>query len=127
VLTTNAAVKSYEKYAWVLLIIPELTIVFFSLVGIAFPGLEYLGTSSNEAQQFAGIGFLGVGIFSIGITLKPYRMWERWAWYVSCYPPIITVAAIALVGAPVPEYGPLLVLSLLGLVLPARRFFAKGK
>lgn len=122
-MVTPFAEKAYEKYAWVFLLVLSIIGMAFGILG--FAGLPIFGPDINtEAQQIAGMLMLGLSIFSIAVVLRPYRMGERWAWYVLWYLVMPSVFFIYL-GGPLVLNGPLLVLALLGLLLPVRKFFPK--
>lgn len=83
-----------------------------------------------------GIAQAGLGVLTMGISALGYRRGERWAWYVLWFVPIvgfgIAVKNLAVGGAfwlpPAPggEGSPLLLtITLLGLLLPYRKFFPK--
>jgi len=80
----------------------------------------------------AGLVTLLLGLAVIAICLRSYRRGERWAWYALWVLPlnfVIGLQGLVLslrVGAP-PLFVPLLfvIISLLGLLLPYRKFFPK--
>ncbi len=73
------------------------------------------------------------GVFVLAIAAYPYRRGERWSWYVLWILPVqFVVLAIwfsALLGllSPLGVYGSVAILAVVGLLLPYRRFFAKGE
>jgi hypothetical protein len=94
--------KGYERNAWILLV---LALIFFLPWGFEVGPLAY--------------GFM---IFPIIISVTAYRELKRWAWYALWLVPLITVLEMIM------NYGNLslilvLILSLLGLLLPVRKFF----
>lgn len=73
------------------------------------------------------------GVFVLAIAAYPYRRGERWSWYVLWILPVqFVVLAIwfsTLLGllSPLGVYGSVAILAVVGLLLPYRRFFAKGE
>ena len=141
--------KGYQKYAWILIAIVGVVFIFDALVFFAgvnpdpplFQSLIGQSLSSfnssfpKEAAAmtylFHGIGLfvLGLGIFTIAISYKPYRKGERWSWYIVWYLPIVmflsTIANYVDGGQSWPLDLVLLIVSLAGLLLPYRKFFPK--
>jgi len=65
------------------------------------------------------------------LSLTAYRKGERWAWYILWSVPVFFLGFVAIamsIGASglLPFLTLFVVLSLLGLLLPFRRFFPKG-
>ncbi len=130
-MVVTRAEKAYEKYAWTFLIPGGL---FYLVLGIGFstsPG-STLGPFSTPAEElrarFLGLALLGVTVIGLAITLKSYRRGKKWAWYTLWYYPVLFASIFAI------EYGDayfagnssvFLVLSLIGLLLPYRKFFPK--
>ncbi len=81
-------------------------------------------------RELSSIEF-GFYVFGIAIFLKPYRKGEKWAWYVSWYFPALFIAFIANELVIVHSNQvllaiiPFLIISLLGLLLPYRKFFPR--
>ncbi len=139
--------KAYEKYAWVLLLVSSalflptslfFIVSFFVMPYVATPGdlSGFLAGSPSIATWLRGIfrdtaiAQLGLGILGMTIAAMSYRRGERWAWCVLWYVPIAWVAYIAsqaLLGRGLVLPGVLLVISLLGLLLPIRRFWPKDQ
>ncbi len=94
--------KVYEKNAWILLV----------LAGIFF--LPY-------GFEVGPIGW-GYPFFVIAISVTAYRRGDRWAWYALWLVPLITVLEI-IVNFESPPLVLVFVMSLLGLLLPVRKFF----
>ncbi len=143
--------KAYEKHAWILLFVfgilwliygfylfigtPEASIGFESRTGIAWS--ELVASSPRVAEavtyiiRFAGIMVVVLGIFVIAVSLKSYRRGERWAWYTFWTLPVFPGIDLALevsggVGSVALLWdGPLLIIPLLGLLLPIRKFFPR--
>ena len=75
-----------------------------------------------------GIATAGMGFFGTVITLMSYRRKERWAWNILWYYPIFWT--LHLFGGLPPGNDHIhqvvfIVISLLGLILPFRQFFAR--
>ncbi len=141
-MTARRNEKAYEKYAWVLLFISSaffllgsifFVISFFVMPYVKRPGdlSQFLASSQSIATWIRGIfrdaaiAQLGLGIFGMTISAVGYRRGERWAWYTLCYLPVAWLAYVvgqALLGRPTTFPIVLLVVSLLGLLLPVRRF-----
>lgn len=101
--------KGYQKYAWILIAVIGVAFIFDGLVFLAgvnpdpplFQSLIGQSLSSfnssfpEEAAAmtclFHGIGLfaVGLGIFTIAVSYKPYRKGERWGWYIVWYFPIV--------------------------------------
>jgi hypothetical protein len=141
--------KGYQKYAWILIAIVGFVFIFDGLMFLAgvnpdpplFQSLigESLSSFNSSFPEeaaamtylFHGIGLfaLGLGIFTIAVSYKPYRKGERWAWYIIWYFPILTLMSTI---ANYIDGGQgwslllvLLIVSLAGLLLPLRKFFSK--
>lgn len=114
--------KSYEKHAWVLLVIAASPVLFFAVVHIisdgprAFELVEgNLGISwedlASEEPEIANVirGFVkSMGVFALGfaalfmvIVTTGYRKGERWAWYAALLFPAILIGFAPIV----PSYG----------------------
>lgn len=81
-------------------------------------------------ELLVGIGYFTIGVFTAVIAVTLYREGKSWAWYVLwILPAVLGFAAVlffthdqAYVGY---YYVGLAVISLVGLILPLRRFFPK--
>ncbi len=92
-----------------------------------------------------GVLFLGIAILVMAISMTAYRRGEKWAWYALWSIPAMfigfmalwinagaTLTVLAVVGGRgvleegLPIFKFLLIVSLLGLLLPFRRFFPKS-
>jgi hypothetical protein len=143
--------KVYEKFAWVLIFF----VGFLTLVGGAPHALGF-NTDLETAEGIAGMAlselkesnpmlynlydfyFRGGGVSDMGfgflvlmISLTAYRKRERWAWYVLWCVPVFFLSFVPIsmsigVSGLFPYLSLFVVLSLLGLLLPFRRFFPKG-
>ncbi len=149
--TRTKTEKASEKYAW----IPLLAIgAFFLVLGFAgiFAGAGWIppdyvapvqtisGMTWSQIQSTSpagakyitsitgalGYAALGFGIFTITVSATAYRRGERWAWYVMLYWPLISLGVIAgALNGGAPLFAVFLILSLIGLLLPYRKFFPK--
>ncbi len=129
--------KPYDKYAWVLFLPSGILLLAFPLISLLqsyffdpeLKGLNWL-TSDPAILGFIRWNFTfqslfstGFGVFIMATSLTGYRRHERWAWYAFLYLPLF------LLGVQVLAYWlflitiPLLIMSLLGLALPYRKFF----
>ncbi|TVT61668.1 hypothetical protein FNH05_02560 [Amycolatopsis rhizosphaerae] len=76
-----------------------------------------------------GLASLGVGLFGLLIAVVPFRRRERWAWLALWFYPVFW--SVHLVGGLPPGKDHVhqvvfIVLSLVGLLLPARAFFSSA-
>lgn len=140
--------RPYEKYAWVLLFALAIILLILSLIIIVSPGgggdpdfQPITGTTWDQlvdenpgvAQYISFVGrslgsvLLGLALLGLAVSWKSYRVGERWAWYALWSFPLIFALALAFVlsagGTSWPMWAALLVVALLGLLLPYRRFF----
>ena len=120
--------KAHEKYAWVFLLPGE---IFYFLLGTGFATLQALGPSTPKEEllgRFFGLTLIGLTVFGLATTLNSYRRGEKWAWYTLWYYPIF-FASIFAIDITDPYFAAnsslFLVLSLIGLLLPYRKFFPK--
>ncbi len=141
------AEKAYERYAW---IIPFALGTFAFILGlvVALTGdpnfksitgmtLDQLSSTNPAvasyiayAVRYLGTTDLTAGFFVMAISLKSYRRGEKWSWYALwAFPVLIGLhtgldfsAGLVMVG----ENGiVVLVVFLLGLLLPVRKFFPR--
>ncbi len=141
--------KSYQKYAWILVAIFGFALIFDAIV--FFSGInpdpplfqKLIGDSLSSFTSsfpdkgpamtylFHGLGLfaLGLGLFTIAISYKPYRRYEKWAWYVIWYLPVVFFVGMLANYADGGQSWPLdltfTIVALAGLLLPYRRFFPK--
>ncbi len=104
--------KAYEKYAWIIFLVLGIGLLVYSL----FNFLAGNSPSSYEPQ-------LGWSVLVIAISFNSYRRGEKWAWYAFW----INVVEGGLFYADARFWGDALavVIVLLGLFLPYRKFFPK--
>ena len=125
--------KWYQRYSWVLLFLMQLLILLVvssGPEGPVAPGSVLHAFFADQASErvldlrLLGTVLWGMAIFGLAIILKPFRNGERWAWYVLWYYPAFFAIHILAFGTLIPDVVFLLI-SLLGLLLPYRRFFPK--
>ncbi len=120
------AVKAYQKYAWIFLLAAGLLggagPAFFNRAGALF------GIGVNDASLPVGLFFLGFTILTVAISLTAFRHGRKWAWYLLWYVPIVyAVSGYSQVIVGQVGWGifSTLVIPLLGLLLPYRKFFPR--
>ncbi len=82
------------------------------------------------AQRILGAFLLSLAVFNITVSLKSYRGGEKWAWYAFLVLPVsLGVRAATEISfgfySDLPIWTSLIIVSLLGLVLPYRKFFPR--
>lgn len=127
------AERWYQRYSWVLLVLMQfliLLVVSSGPEGPVAPGSvlhAFFASQGSEAvleQRLLGTILWGMVIFGLAIILVPFRNRERWAWYVLWYYPAFFAIHIVAFGTLIPDVVFLLI-CVLGLLLPYRRFFSK--
>jgi hypothetical protein len=138
--------RAYEKYAWVLFF--ALGILYFidgfsklasysNWVGL-YPNFQVLGAQFGRAGEQAfvypiiyGYRSVALGIFVAVLARKGFRRGERWVWYIFLTQPVSYALGVInllidnrLAFAWIEEFL-FLVVTLLGLLLPYRKFFPK--
>lgn len=147
--------KFYEKYSWVIFLIIGVMVLVGaiphtfgintdpSLVQtISGKTITELKTTNpmffnlyNFYFKGGGLSDLGFAFFIIVITLFAYRQGQKWAWYSFWFIPIYFLAWIILClslpsvsqSSLLPPLIVIMVLSLVGLLLPFKKFFLKSK
>ena len=144
--------KFYEKYAWVILLAVGLLWLVVGIVAVFQPeGIfeadaqavtnvpwSQLKASSPEASNFiifvyGQMGLLKISwsLFILAITLTGYRRGEKWAWYILLLAPILLVSDALFSSIFIGDVSqtlafiPITTITLLGLLLPYRKFFPK--
>jgi hypothetical protein len=144
--------KVYEKHAWIILAaIGILTLVAGLPHALGFntdpaTAEKVAGMSLAELEashpgvyglydlyfRFGGLSDMGWASLLIVISATKYRQGEKWAWYTLWFLPILFLGAAGIVmslGPPSTDLLPFItlfgLLSLLGLLLPYRKFFPK--
>ncbi len=118
--------KAYEKYAW-------LIFLFLGLFGF-IQAFLYLNLSDglNPEGYLPGdypLAFLVFAVLTTLLSVTGYRRGRKWAWFALLYaPPFLLIEAYF---ESLPPYfggefrGILALLSVVGLILPYRKFFPK--
>ncbi|MBU0660648.1 hypothetical protein KKG22_00545 [Patescibacteria group bacterium] len=149
--TTNE--RFYEKYAWVIFLIIGVMVLAGGIphmLGnntdpalvetISGQTIEELKTSSpmffnlyNFYFSGGGLSDIGVAFFLIVISTFAFKTGQKWSWYSFLFVPLFFIGWLFLI-LPLPDqaqssmFTPLIVfiiLSILGLLLPFRKFFPK--
>lgn len=113
----------YLRIGWICLLVVGVGILAFGLVAAVVP------ESGDELLLRAdGVASIGLGLFGVLIAVIPFRRRERWAWFALWFYPVFWV--VHLVGRLPPGKDHVhqvvfIVLSLAGLLLPVRQFFAQ--
>jgi hypothetical protein len=144
--------RVYEKYAWVILFALGLLWLVVGLVAVFHPeGIfetdaqsvtnipwSELKSSSPKAAEFVifvygqmGLLKISWSFFVIAITLTGYRRGEKWAWYTMWSVPVLLVSdalfSSIFIGdvSQTLQFIPITIITLLGLLLPYRKFFPR--
>ena len=144
--------RVYEKYAWVILLALGLLWLVVGLVAVFHPeGIfeadaqsvtnmtwSELKASSPIAAGFVIFVYGQMGLlkiswtfFVLAITLTGYRKGEKWAWYMMWSVPALLVSdalfSSIFIGdiSQTLSFIPITAITLLGLLLPYRKFFPK--
>ena len=149
----SITVKLYEKYAWILFLVIGIFVLVGALphalgfntdpalvLTISRKTLDELRSSSlgdfnlyNFYFRGGGLSDLGFAFFLIVISMTAYRSGQKWAWYAFWFVPIYFLSWIGLSLNLFSEPNPSLILpltvfiiiSLVGLFLPFRKFFPR--
>lgn len=146
--------RAYERYAWVVFFFFPIFFILESVRGLLFvvppdetnlqsiTGMSWSQLAASNPRLAEYIGFASVGTYGVqlafatiimAIAITSYRKGERWAWYALWIFPFFQILIAA---ARYLRYGdvetaafelPFLILILLGLLLPYRQFFPKGR
>lgn len=144
--------RVYEKYAWVILLAVGLLWLVVGIVAVFQPEGIFEGdaqsvtnmpwselkASSPMAADFvifvygqSGLHGLHAAFFVIAITLTGYRKGEKWAWYIMWFVPVLLVSdalfSVIFIGdvSQTLQFIPITTITLLGLLLPYRKFFPR--
>ena len=144
--------RVYEKYAWVVWLALGLLWLAVGLTQVFNPdglleneaqyvagmSLNELEASSPEANELVRFLYGAIGMLKtswsflvLAITLTGYRRGEKWAWYTLWLVPALLVGSglfnAVFLGAvnEMLEWLPITTVSLVGLLLPYRKFFPK--
>jgi hypothetical protein len=144
--------RVYEKYGWVVFLALGLLWLVVGLYSVFLPegvfetdvqsvtnmSWSELKASSPVAADFVIFiyGLLGLlkiswSFFVLAITLTGYRRGEKWAWYTLWSVPGLLVSnalySVIFIGdvSQTLQFIPITIISLLGLLLPYRKFFPR--
>jgi hypothetical protein len=145
--------KFYEKYAWIIFVLIGLMVLVGGIPhafglntdptlvqNISGQTIDSLKISDplffnlyNYYFSGGGISDIGVAFFLIVIAITAFRQAHKWAWFALWFVPVFFGSWIVLSSALPLEartslYTPLvafIVLSIIGLLLPFRKFFPK--
>jgi len=144
--------RVYEKYAWVVYLALGLlwAVVGFNqtflpdellegdvklIIDLSWGELKALSPVATDFVRwlYGAMGLLKMSwsFLVLAITLTGYRKGEKWAWYTLWLVPILLVSSalfnVSFVGdfSLMLEWIPITTISVLGLLLPYRKFFSK--
>lgn len=144
-MTTKEQGSWVERKAWILLAFMAVVLIAFGLMAYFSPVEEMASTPIQgsacctgqviaeespwvtdylaEMGKYMGTFMVGMGILALTVVVVPFRRHERWAWTALLVMPILfAVHGFALGSFPF-DIVPL-VLTLLGLAIPAKRFWS---
>lgn len=140
--------RAYERHAWVLIFFVGIVGLIFpvrpllgspsdpqevrSLTGMTFDEVAAsqprITSYVNVVERAFGTALLFFILLGLVLSAFPYRRGEKWAWFTLWTAPVsllaFTVMNISAGGAVWPLLLVLMILSLVGLLLPIRKFFA---
>jgi len=145
--------KFYEKYAWIVFLIIGIMVLIGGIphaLGlntdptlvqtISGKTIDELKTSSpmifnlyNFYFRGGGLSDIGFAFFLIVISVTAYRQGQKWAWYAFGFVPAYFLSWIGLSltlpsessSSLIPPLSVFIILSLVGLFLPFRKFFPR--
>ena len=122
--------KAYEKYAWVFILAPG--------VVLALGSVQYLlGMTADSTETMVslridlGVALLWGSTVTVALAAVPFRRGESWSWYSLLITPVILIGYLAIdiwnggFGPLGPMFVILLLISLIGLVMPYKKFFPR--
>src|SRR5215218_3109526 len=120
--------RAYERYGWMILSASAVLGIVAAVV-TTFPPL-YVFSSSLYEGVYPIMGALGTALVSLNIlalvmSLIPYRRGERWAWFTLWMLPVGWVSQFVFLTDV--SYLVLALFTVVGLVLPYRRFFSRAE
>jgi hypothetical protein len=144
--TARKVEKLYQKYAWILLFVIGVLVMVpgvFHFIGIntdPATAEEILGMSLSGLEEsnpeffdlyafyfrFGGLSDVGFGFLVAVISATAYRKGRKWAWYTLWSVLVYFAASTALLyvyGLSILAPIVFVILALLGLLLPFRKFF----
>jgi hypothetical protein len=110
------------RLGWICLAVVSAGILGFGLVAAFVP----MG-GDNLLYRADGLASIGVGLFGGLLAVIPFRRRERWAWWALWFYPVLWLAHLVFALPPGTDHVHqvvFVVLSLAGLLLPVREFFA---
>ena len=135
--------KRISQYSWFLLFLVGLSFVYFAYDNlVVIPGLDpsdpdrgwvWLSTDPEVIEYIKfwfrnfGVWVLAVAVFVICISVTGFRKGERWAWYTLLYLPVHIGIHMMIWPWAIPILLVLMLMTLMGLLLPYRRFFPEMK
>lgn len=114
--------KLLVRIGWICLVPVSLAVLVFGVVVAVVPMGEDVALYRAD-----GLASTGLGLFGVLIVLVPYRRIERWAWWALWFYPLFWLAHLFGNLPPGKDHIHQVVfiaLSLVGLMLPIRVFFA---
>jgi hypothetical protein len=145
--------KFYEKYAWIIFVIIGVMVVAGGIphaLGfntdptlvqtISGQTIENIKASSpmffnlyNFYFRGGGLSDLGLAFFLIVISMTAFRQGQKWAWYAFWFVPVYFLSWVGLCltlppessSSLIPPLTVFIILSLVGLLLPFRKFFPR--
>lgn len=144
-------VSNKVKYSSYLLIIVASASMLFGTLYVLIPQpmfyhLHFLGMSFDEVKTFspklaifvmvlihwAGACLIGLGIFGLGIAVKPFRRTEPWAWTTTFSAVTVVLVALTIITFYCGEVIKwlillMLIVFLIAMFLPFRDFFGREK
>ncbi len=134
--------RFYEKYAWVILAVLSVLLIVIGAVsylpsvlapdpvmgsaccaGKSLKEVSWFSEYATERQRISAAVVVSYSILALLVVVNSYRRGEKWAWFAMWTMPLISVVQSFYIGF---IDIPLIVLSLLGLFLPIRRFFSRA-
>ncbi len=120
--------KAYEKYTWALLFAVGLVLLIYGMAVFAFGPFGPFGSRDPEDYRSFGSTTVALGVIVTAMSGVSYRRGEMWAWYALWAVPALSFVILAshwILGRIAWLHLFLLVVALLGLLLPYRKFFPK--
>lgn len=147
--------KFYEKYAWIIFIVIGVILLLGAIPHsfglntdlmlvqtISGSSIDELKVSSPMFFNLYNFYFIGGGLSDLGfafflivISATAYRLRQKWAWYAFWFVPAYFLSWVVLSStlplesssSLIPPLTVFIILSLMGLLLPFRKFFPKKR
>jgi hypothetical protein len=120
--------RAYEKYGWMVLSASAILGIFAALI-TTLPPISWFWNpvfvSAYSLMGAWGVTWVAFNILALVIIQIPYRKYERWSWYTLWMLPLLWLSHFAF--SPDLTYLMLAALTMIGLVLPYRRFFTRSE